>query len=229
MNTGIQDGINLAWRLAAHLRLHADPGILDGYDVDRRELLDRADAMSDAAHRMMVGRNVEALGNPELRSEHFMATADRAVGEVDLAYTRDRMWRDEAATGRIRAGMRVPLTADFATGEGATRHWSGVYDGVNWILVLAVSDRKDVHTSELRRFDLAALVWLNARVRLVVASGDAFAWNAPRPTLYLVRPDGYVAFRCDADPGQLPDVDRLSAWLIDQFGGALALSVSARV
>jgi hypothetical protein len=87
--------------------------------------------------------------------------------------------------------------------------------------VLAVPDRKAVRTADIRRLDLAALVWLNGRVRIVVAAGDAFAWNAPRPTLYVVRPDGYIAFRCDAEPGQLPDVERLTTWLIDNFAGSL--------
>ena len=73
--------------------------------------------MSDAAHRVMVGRDVTALGNPHLRSHEYMAAADRAVGEVGLAYNRDRMWRDEGSSGKFKAGMRVPPTADFATGD----------------------------------------------------------------------------------------------------------------
>lgn len=221
MNTGIQDGINLAWRLAAHLRLNVDATILDGYNVDRQEMFVQISAMSDAAHRLMVGRDVEALRKPELRLPETMATADRAVGEVGLAYARDRLWRDEAASGALRAGMRVPPTADFASGEGASRLWASLYDGFNWTVVIAVPDRKALRTTYIRSVDLAALVWLNGRVRLVVAAGDAFAWNAPRPTLYVVRPDGYIAFRCDAEPGALPDVGRLSTWLIETFAGSL--------
>ena len=222
MNTGIQDGINLAWRLAAHLRLNADATILAGYDVDRQEMFEQINAMSDSNHRMMVQGDVEALRNPELRSPEVMAAADRAVGEVGLAYSRDRMWRDEAQSGSFRAGMRVPPTADFTSGEGASRTWGSLYDGFNWTVVLAVPDRKSLRTADIRKFDLAALVWLNGRVRMVVAVGDAFTWNAPRPTLYVVRPDGYIAFRCDAEPDQLPDVERLTAWLIDNFAGSLA-------
>jgi hypothetical protein len=224
MNGGIQDGINLAWRLAAHLRLNADTTILDGYNVDRQEMFVLISAMSDSTHQMMAGRDVEALRSPELRLPEFMAMADRAVGEVGLSYTRDRMWRDEAETGAFRVGMRVPPTADFASGEGASRTWASLYDGFNWTVVLAVPDRKSLRTAEIRLFDLAALVWLNGRVRLVVAAGDAFAWNAPRPTLYVVRPDGYIAFRSDAEPGQLPDVGRLTEWLIENFAGSLAPS-----
>lgn len=221
MNCGIQDAINLAWRLAAHLRLKAGASILDGYDTDRQEMFAQFNAMSEGTHQLMTG-SVDALRKPELRSSAFMAAADRSVGEVGLSYSRDRMWRDEAQAGEMRAGMRVPPTADFASGEGAPRSWAALYDGFNWTLVLAVPDRKTVRTADIRQYDLAALVWLNGRVRLVVAAGDAFAWNAPRPTLYVVRPDGYIAFRCDAAPGRLPEVSRLTEWLIANFAGSLA-------
>ena len=223
MNGGIQDGINIAWRLAAHLRLNADASILDGYDVDRQEMFEQINAMSDSTHRMMVAHDTAALAKPELRTPEFMGAADRAVGEVGLAYSRDRMWRDEAQSGTLRAGMRVPPTADFASGEGAPRSWAGLYDGFNWTVVVAVPDRKALRTAYIRKVDLAALVWFNGRARLVVAAGDAFAWNAPRPTLYVVRPDGYVAFRCDAAPDELPDASRLTLWLIDNFAGNLAV------
>lgn len=222
MNGGIQDGINLAWRLAAHLRLNASTAILAGYNTDRQEMFTQLNAMSDSTHQMMVGRDASAFARLELRTAEFMAMADRAVGEVGLGYSRDRMWRDEAKDGVLRAGMRVPPAADFTSGEGASRSWGSLYDGFNWTLVLALPDRTAVRTSDIRRYDLAALVWLNGRVRLVVAAGDAFAWNAPRPTLYVVRPDGYIAFRCDADEGRLPDVRRLTAWLTDNFAGELA-------
>jgi hypothetical protein len=43
----------------------------------------------------------------------------------------------------------------------------------------------------------------------------------------MVRPDGYIAFRCDAAPGQLPDVNRLSSWLIENFAGSLMADSAA--
>jgi hypothetical protein len=177
--------------------------------------------ISHRTHQVMVGNKPDMLSDPQLRSVEGMAAADRAASEINLSYTRDRMWRDEAESGPYRAGMRMPPTADFASGEGASRPWASVYDGFNWTLILTVPDRTAVRTAYIRQLDLAALVWLNARVRLVLAVGDAFAWNAPRPTLYVVRPDGYIAFRCDAAAGQLPDVNRLSAWLIENFAGSL--------
>jgi hypothetical protein len=68
---------------------------------------------------------------------------------------------------------------------------------------------------------MVGLTWLNARTRFVLCVGDVFAWNAPRPTLYVIRPDGYVAFRLDADPDTLPEISTLSGWLAATFGGSL--------
>ncbi len=176
MNCGIQDSMNLAWRLAAHLRLNADETILDGYNTDRQEMFAQINAMSDKTHRMMTGRDPAAFSDPQLRTPAFMAASDRAMGEVGLAYSRDRMWRDEAQTGVMRAGMRMPPTADFASGEGASRSWAGLYDGFNWTVVLAVPDRTALRTADIRQVDLAALVWLR-----MPACGSSLRPATPSP------------------------------------------------
>jgi 2-polyprenyl-6-methoxyphenol hydroxylase-like FAD-dependent oxidoreductase len=222
MNAGIHDAINLAWRLAAHLRLGAPAGMLHGYSVDRREMFNAVNAASDAAHRVLVGRDPRALAGTRVPLPGpAMAAADRETGEVAFAYQHDTLWFDAGAPGALRAGMRVPLTADLSSGDGAARPWSTVYDGVHWTLLLAVPDRRAVRTRYLRQLDMVALAWLNARTRLVVAVGDAYRWNAPRPTLYVVRPDGYVAFRSDAETGSLPDIRRLADWFAQHFGADL--------
>ncbi|MGA0839092.1 MAG: FAD-dependent oxidoreductase [Pseudomonadales bacterium] len=218
MNAGIQDGINLAWRLAAHIRLHASESILEGYNVDRREMFAFINAASDATHRLWSRSDRDAV----IRDRASMpaagiAAADRDMGEVAFAYRNDRMWFDQGEPGVIRAGMRMPPTADMSSGDGASRPWSSLYDGLNWTFVLTVSDRIQVRAAYVRQLDMVGLSWLSARSSFVLAAGEAFAWNAPRPTLYVVRPDGYVAFRLDAEPGALPDIRTLSGWLAANF------------
>ena len=49
MNTGIQDGYNLAWKLALVLQNKADPGILDSYNEER---LENAKNLTETTDRM---------------------------------------------------------------------------------------------------------------------------------------------------------------------------------
>lgn len=222
MNAGIHDGVNLAWRLTAHLRLNADASILDGYNTDRREMFSVIDAASDANHTLWTALDREDRVRA-MRSlpSSAIAAADRDMGEVTFSYRNDRMWFDQAQPGVINAGMRMPPGADMCNGDGGPRPWSSLYDGRNWTFVLAVADRTQAQATYLRQLDMVGLTWLNARTRFVLCVGDVFAWNAPRPTLYVIRPDGYVAFRLDADPDTLPEISTLSGWLAATFGGSL--------
>ena len=224
MNAGMQDAINLAWRMAAHLRLGADSTILDGYSLERHEAFELINAGSDAAHKLLVAHDPSAFSTGGVAGLRAMlarvlhpapagpSEADRALGEVHISYAKDPLLADHAATGRLRAGMRVPPTADLTVGFGSPRPWSALHDGFNWTAILAVASRDDLRASDVAAIDQLAVRRLRGRVRTVVAAGDAFAWNTPRPTLYLVRPDGYVAFRADAAPGEMPSTAALSAW-----------------
>lgn len=233
MNAGIQDGINLAWRLAAHLRLGAREGILDGYSRDRHEMFDWINAGSDAAHRLLATHDPAAFrlgkvagvrawigGILAQLTQAGPREADRALGETSFAYTRDPALVDRAQrAGTVRAGMRVPPTADLSVGHGAPRPWSALYDGRNWTVLLVVPAREQVPSGAIETIDQIAVRRLRGRVRLVVSAGDALRWNGGRPTLYLVRPDGYVALRVDAAPGALPPAVELEAWLDVFFPG----------
>ncbi|MBF6468277.1 FAD-dependent oxidoreductase [Nocardia beijingensis] len=50
MNTGIQDGHNLAWKLAAVLRGHAGEALLDSYESERRAAAEASLALSERMH-----------------------------------------------------------------------------------------------------------------------------------------------------------------------------------
>jgi hypothetical protein len=228
MNAGIHDAVNLAWRLTAHLRLNADDSILDGYNTDRREMFDVINAASDANHTLWTAldREDRVLGMRSLPSAAIAAAA-RDMGEVSFSYRNDSMWFDQAEPSAIHAGMRMPPAADMGNGDGGPRPWSSLYDGRNWTFVLAVADRTRAHAAYLRQLDMVGLAWLNARTRFVLCVGDVFAWTAPRPTLYVIRPDGYIAFRLDADPDTLPEISVLSGWLATTFGGSLVAAEAA--
>jgi hypothetical protein len=256
MNAGIGDAMNLAWRIAAHLRLGASAAILDGYSIDRHEHFEHVNASSDAAHRLLAAHDPTcfkvnaprgiraALSRVFSHASSGPALVDRELGETSLALTRDPAFIDHvvnSASGAIRAGMRVPMLADCSIGLGAPRpwcalfdgfHWTlllaipsrlgaprpwcALFDGFHWTLLLAIPSRDSIRAKHVEDLETSVVPRFKGRVRTVVASGEAFAWNAPRPTLCLIRPDGILAYREDCAPGGIPDGARLSVWL-DRF------------
>jgi 2-polyprenyl-6-methoxyphenol hydroxylase-like FAD-dependent oxidoreductase len=231
MNAGLQDAVNLAWRLAAHLRMGVAERILDGYSVDRHEAFEAIDARSDAAHRLLVAHDPNAFSGARpggLRAlvARFLSPAPEGAGDADreLAETSDRLARHasfvdlvrpnagSSATGAVRPGMRVPPLADFSMDRGGPRPFSALFDGLHWTLVVAVESTELAPAAEVAALDALAVARLSGRVRTVVAAGDAFRWNAPNPTVFAVRPDGIMAFRADSECGRLPSPSLLAEW-----------------
>ena len=125
MNTGMQDSINLAWKLALVVREEASDALLDSYSPERSAVGDavlrNASLLTDAA----------TLSNPAAQSVrniavHFMlalhAVQDRmatTMSETDIAYVSGPL-----STGR-HAGRRVhpSLYNGPPPGAGAKPRW----------------------------------------------------------------------------------------------------------
>jgi 2-polyprenyl-6-methoxyphenol hydroxylase-like FAD-dependent oxidoreductase len=92
LNVGIQDAMNLGWKLAAHLQGRADPGLLDTYDAERRPVGEEL-----ARHTLAQGALIQAM-SPEglelrglmnrLLAEHPSVTAAlvQELTGLDVAY-----------------------------------------------------------------------------------------------------------------------------------------------
>jgi 2-polyprenyl-6-methoxyphenol hydroxylase-like FAD-dependent oxidoreductase len=225
MNTGMQDAWNLGWKLALVVRGAARPALLDTYEAERwpvgHALLRGTDrifglftrAMSSNAmvawiRRVVMPRIVPlAIGGERLRTFAF-----RFVSEIGIEY-RDGMLATEgvpALSEGPRAGERLPDAAVFAGGRATTlqREVVGAW------LTLLLCDRgarwaraEDAGNGRGRGELLKDLLRVrrlvtSADVRdgddtLVDASGVAFERLGVRESaVYLVRPDGYIAYRC---------------------------------
>lgn len=114
MNTGIQDAINLAWKLALVIRdLSAAPVLLDSYDAERRpvgaEVIHASGRLTTAAtlesHALQALRNFVAhlvLGLPPV--QHAIAGM---ITEVSVGYPASPL-NGPSGGAEARAGMRVP-------------------------------------------------------------------------------------------------------------------------
>ena len=106
-NTGVQDGYDLAWKLAYVLKGYAGEGLLATYDPERRPV---GKFTVEQAYTRYVVRLA-----PELGKENLLATCPRQLSSLATATTRppsfmgtasDRSARTRSSRPRARAGGR---------------------------------------------------------------------------------------------------------------------------
>jgi 2-polyprenyl-6-methoxyphenol hydroxylase-like FAD-dependent oxidoreductase len=118
MNSGIQDAVNLAWKLALVSAGDADPALLDSYEGERRPVALEVVAAGEAMEAM--GRVDGAEGRAARDAEVRAALSDpetahsEAVAEAELNIS----YRDSpVVAGRQEAGEGGSLTNSSAGGE----------------------------------------------------------------------------------------------------------------
>ncbi|MEW1779323.1 FAD-dependent monooxygenase [Streptomyces sp. NPDC086777] len=187
MNTGLQDAANLSWKLAAVLRGHADPGLLDTYQSERHPVGRSVLRSSGAIVRLAMAKGpMLAVRAGLIRAFGVAAPVRRRA----MAQITGIGYRYPAPRGaHPLTGIRVP---DLALAGGG-RLYEALRGG-RFVLVTAGSDPgPDPHGTGTRYGD-----------RLAVAH-----WRSGRRTAVLVRPDGYVAWA--GEDAQAPDVERALA------------------
>ncbi len=197
LNTGVQDAVNLGWKLAQVVNGTSPDGLLDTYHAERHPVgarvqhnslaqnaLRHADDPARALHDTMT----ELLSMDEPR-KRFAGM----VSGLDIHY--------DLGDGHPLLGRRMP-DLDLVTADGPLRVFTLLHDARPVLLNLG----------EPGSFDITP--WA-ARVQRVDAA-YAGVWELPvlgevtAPTAVLIRPDGHVAWVGDlTDPG-LPDA--LTRW-----------------
>jgi 2-polyprenyl-6-methoxyphenol hydroxylase-like FAD-dependent oxidoreductase len=212
MNTGIQDSVNLGWKLAAALRGHASPSILDTYDPERAPVGRVVVNFTDRAFRVATSsgflvRLVRARVVPRLlplgaRLGSVRSYLFRIVSQLGIRYRRSALSIEGAGAPRRgpRAGDRIPDGALVDHGVATTLHAALAPPG--WHLLRSTGGR----TMTVRCLadpdhpDVVFDVDPNLAARLGIRPGHGVQ--------LLVRPDGHVGFRSGPD-----DHDGLSAYL----------------
>jgi 3-(3-hydroxy-phenyl)propionate hydroxylase len=203
LNTGVQDAVNLGWKLAQVVDRTSPERLLDTYHAERHpvgaRVLRTTMAMvalggTDERHRALHDMMREVLHMDEPRRK----TAGMLSG-LDIRY--------DLGDAHPLLGRRIP-DLDLQTAEGATRVFTLLHDARPLLLDL----------------DAPAAVEqpaVPARVRVVDATCEG-SWVLPvvgeiaAPPAVLIRPDGYVCWAGELTDPELPRA--LTAW----FGGGPA-------
>ena len=138
MNTGMQDAINLAWKLALVVHGLADPRLLDSYEPERRPVAAQTLAGTDMATRAFTLRNPIArevrdrlmtlLAGLDVVQRRVLTTAS----EIGIGYRASPVVAERRAPmGRVTVGKRVgedPTVGDWLDFGGGPRAGDRVPD-----------------------------------------------------------------------------------------------------
>jgi 2-polyprenyl-6-methoxyphenol hydroxylase-like FAD-dependent oxidoreductase len=201
LQTGVQDAVNLGWKLAQVVNRASPESLLDTYHAERHPVAARVlrNTMAQVALRRADDR-IEALRDTvsELLSMDEPRTRFAAMmSGLDIHY--------DLGEGHPLLGRRMP-DLDLVTANGQLRVFSLLHDARPALLNLGDPGGLDIAP------------WAD-RVQLIDAeySGD---WELPAlgqvaaPAAVLIRPDGYVAWVGDGTDTGLRDA--LTTW----FGSA---------
>jgi 2-polyprenyl-6-methoxyphenol hydroxylase-like FAD-dependent oxidoreductase len=220
MNTGIQDMINLCWKLALVIQGRASAALLETYGEERlpviRDVLAKTEGLTDAQ-----AQEDRSLYNHMLSTD-FSA---RHMSQINVNYTESPLSANHANPGELRAGMRVP---DILLTVRNMRH----------------SAEQEPHRA--RMFSLLdpskfTLFYVNATVPAALDAGvqaNLAAWRdlleiyqispvdlsvehkhfinklGNSPSIILVRPDSYIGFI--GDENSVPQLtEYLTKWLLN--------------
>jgi hypothetical protein len=203
MNTGIQDAHNLAWKLALVLARKMTADQLESYAAERRPVGQEVIAGTRQAS--------ENLGRQRMTAQSRLAEA-----QVSISY-RGSGWEQEDAAGAAgpAAGDRAPDVEGLsAEGMSGPVRLFNLFDGIKHVLLAylesADEDRLAGLTNHAVRLgDGARFIVVTpghipprARLRIVRDERGAFAGAyGVEARAFLVRPDGYIAWRGRDIPG----------------------------
>ena len=197
LNIGMQDAVNLGWKLAQVVKGTSQERLLDTYHAERHPIGARVlrNTMAQVA-LMRVDDRTEALRDvvAELLS---MAEPHRRfaamMSGLDVHY--------DLGEGHPLLGRRMP-DLDITAASGSLRLFTLMHGARPVLLNLGAAGAIDIRA------------WSD-RVRLIDAKYEG-TWELPAigavaaPTAVLIRPDGYVAWAGDQNQEDL--VDALTTW-----------------
>jgi FAD binding domain/Aromatic-ring hydroxylase, C-terminal len=197
LNTGVQDAVNLGWKLAQVVTATSAESLLDTYHSERHPVAARvlhntmaqvALGRSDDRHQALRDTMTELLSMDEPR-RRFAAM----VSGLDIHY--------DLGEGHPLLGRRMP-DLDVHTADGPTRLFTLLHDARPVLLNLG----------EPGGLDIAP--WAD-RVRLVDAKHGGVCelpvlGEITVPLAVLIRPDGHVAWTGDLTDPELPRA--LATW-----------------
>ena len=236
MNSGMQDGFNLGWKLAAVVKGVAKADLLDTYGAERQPVAEDLLKFTDRGFHSMVKpgdlaqRAMKLFGASVMGLESVQERLRRTVGEVPISYLISPLSEDHGGTIGPIAGERAPDgVAVRATDRRTVRLLQAIQGGGWSLLIFAGLDQSDV-VGRLAEIAQRTVAGFGSKVRPLLITPDRPPESWPgavlidrdqllhdrygvrHAALYLIRPDWYVGFRAPATQAELLET-YLARWL----------------
>ena len=220
LNTGLGDAVDLGWKIAATLDGWAGPGLLDSYEIERRPIQERVireatvnmgvtspellaagldeDSAAGESARRAAGARIQATKRAEFHALDLVLDVRVAPSPVIVG--------GDTATGKPAAGDAGSPVAGALLPHAWLDSGRSLYDELGDGFTLLTTRRGGAADAIARAAHASA-------VPLKVLDLEERALRGA--ALVLVRPDTYVAWTGDREPGSAGD-------LIDRVRGASA-------
>jgi 3-(3-hydroxy-phenyl)propionate hydroxylase len=236
MNYGMHDAFNLAWKLATVAKGEAKPELLDTYMAERHPQDAKLIHGTDVAYHLMVEphaiKNV-LLKNVMPTLLHFEPLRKQirdTLAEMNVAYPASPLTEDHGGSHGPKPGDRAPDALVVRMPSRETAQLFDVLRDPRWTLLLFAGTTPTEHSvTALERHSAPLAKAYGTRVAIYLVLADAppvpvhenwatdflmdrehylhEKYGVTSPCVYLLRPDGHIAFR-----GRLDDVEQLRAY-----------------
>lgn len=196
MNTGIGDAVNLAWKVASVIQGKASQHLLDSYELERIGFAKKLTATTDKlfqaiTNESLIGKFVRNLFFPHIfpfliRFESVRHFLFNTVSQIRIHYPNSPISKGRA--GKIKGGDRLPWIKDNTINNYKP------LELLDWQIHIYgdITTQDFKNTIEKLGLKIYVFLWQPKLSKL------GFQKNA----VYLIRPDGYVAYANSIQDGE---------------------------
>jgi len=199
MNTGLQDAYNLAWKLALVTQGRVDAALLESYEAERLPVARRLLETTDRGFRLVVSDSwlaglfrtqiLARIGAFAMRRKRIQHFAFDTISQTGIRYRSSPLSQTVGsfAEDAPRAGDRFPWAMLKFEADGTVEDLFKKLDDTRFNLLVIGQPPPTLEGLGLR--DLLRIHQLPADPG---NDAELERLHIPRPSFYLLRPDGYV-------------------------------------
>jgi hypothetical protein len=210
LNCCMQDAYNLGWKLAFVLRKYAKPSLLDTYETERRPIAEQVIWAASSLHEIFMGHGKDIAERAQkIRDPAFLEAVVGRCSGISYTYRDQAQQPKEAALARPAIGDRAP---DVDIGPDRTLFDLTRHPSCTLIALAAREGEQAALQASLKGLAHRFAAVLELRALSPSPAFEERYGAIDEDQLLLLRPDGYVGFRCKAS-----DVAALEGRLTEWF------------